>query len=120
MENEMMTNAAKGTMTVLSGTIPLIAQTVVDDKTAVNILYVAVVGAFSFGVGSLVTQVKNKQRSHDEAMRAINQLLERANERMERIELWIQHLPCADASEKAVCAKNHNHYIKPKEYEQTH
>lgn len=57
-----------GTLAISAAAAPMAAQTVIDDKTAVGVLYVVAVCGFCYGAGVLVTTIRNRQKEASDSI----------------------------------------------------
>jgi len=109
-----VTQFKSSVVAISTATTPIIAQTVIDDKTAIGVLYVVAICGFCYGAGVLVTNVKNRQKEASETLtlmqehfKKVDIVLESIASRQCRIEEQMNTLPCTKESKCKITPKEH-------------
>jgi hypothetical protein len=93
---------------------------VIDDKTAIGVLYVVAICGFCYGAGVLVTTVKNRQKEANDSIKLmkdhfkkVDDVLESIAARQCRIEEQMNALPCIPIVSSNCPQSKANHKIAP-------
>jgi len=110
----------KAAATIAGASLPVVAQTVIDDKTAIGVLYVVAVCGFCYGAGVLVTTLKNRQKEASDSIKMmkshfekVDVILESIASRQCRIEEQMNALPCIPIISSNCPQSKANHKIAP-------